>query len=537
MIHRKGQTEETGQLQKDLGDSRRTGMSGEDLTGRDRLVSNVLFNWGAYSVFIIAGFIMPRMIDSHLGQESLGVWDFAWSLVSYFGLVQMGVSSSVNRYVAKYRAAGDISGLNAIVSSATCILGISGLLVMGMTITVSLLLPRLFGSRLGENAEEAQWVVLFLGASLGVQISSSTFSGVLTGCHRWDLHNINTSGWYAVTVAGMIIALLCGCHLWVLAAITFAGESLSAIRRTILACAVCEGLRPRMCLAKWTMVGELLVFGGKALVPSVSSLLLNQTTGILIMMYLGPASLALYSRPRSLLHQMNTLMNKMAMLLVPTISSLQSAGDVEGVRELLVRSVRYSCYLALPMVMLLVVFGDGIMQLWMGPRYSSGLVPAILAIGYLAYLVQAPVLMVLLGMNAHGRAGIYQLIASICSVALTFLALKPLGWGVAGAAIAVGLPLTVANAVCLPLFACRQVGLGASGFYLSVVAGPAALAALFLACLLAGRLVFQGNSLKGLLSGGVVGGTLLAVLYWRYVLPDGMRAAACRLLRMRGLAA
>jgi len=51
---------------------------------------------------------MPRMIDQRLGQELLGVWDFAWSLVHYFEFIQMGLTSSVNRYVAKYRAVGDM---------------------------------------------------------------------------------------------------------------------------------------------------------------------------------------------------------------------------------------------------------------------------------------------------------------------------------------------------------------------------------------------------------------------------------------------
>lgn len=100
----------------------------EDLTGRERMVSNVIFSWGAHSVFIIAGFIMPRMIDRRLGQELLGIWDFSWSLVSYFQLVQAGIASSVNRYVARYRAAGDMLGVNRVVSSATCILCIGGCL-------------------------------------------------------------------------------------------------------------------------------------------------------------------------------------------------------------------------------------------------------------------------------------------------------------------------------------------------------------------------------------------------------------------------
>ena len=107
----------TERLQDRSDGSRQAEKTGEDLTGRDRLVSNVLFSWSAHFVFIAAGFIMPRMIDRRLGQELLGVWDFAWSLVSYFGLVQMGLTSSVNRYVARYRAVGDISGVNQVVSS------------------------------------------------------------------------------------------------------------------------------------------------------------------------------------------------------------------------------------------------------------------------------------------------------------------------------------------------------------------------------------------------------------------------------------
>ena len=252
------------------------GESQEDLTGRHRLVSNVLFSWGAHFVFIIAGFIMPRMIDRRLGQDLLGVWDFAWSLVTYFAFVQVGIGSSVNRYVARYRAAGDISGVSRIVSSACCVLAIAGLLVVGLTVTVSLLLPRLFGGPLGENTLDAQLVVFFLGASLGIQTAFCAFTGVLTGCHRWELQNIIKSGWHMATVAGMILALLWGGSLPILAVVCFVGHILADTTRAILAHHVCKGLRLRPSLARWRTIKRLFVFGGKTLIPSVSKLLLNQ---------------------------------------------------------------------------------------------------------------------------------------------------------------------------------------------------------------------------------------------------------------------
>ena len=508
----------------------------EDLTGRDRLVSNVIFNWAAYFVFIVAGFIMPRMIDHRLGQELLGIWDFAWSLVSYFGLVQLGIGSSVNRYVAKYRAAEDISGINLIISSAGCILGVAGLVVLGLTVTVSLMLPQLFGHKLGENINVAQWVVFFTGTGIGVQMALSSFNGLLTGFHRWGLHNLIKSGWYLITVAGMIIALLKGGGLRSLAMVTFAGQALESVTRVIFAYHICEGLRIRPMLVKWKIIKKLFVFGGKTLIPSVSNLLLNQTTSVMIIAYLGPAALALFARPRSLVLHINTLVSKMAMTMTPTVSSLQSTNNFKEIRELLISSVRYSFYIVLPIVLVLVVFGDALMQFWMGPRYANGLIPAILAIGYLAVFVQTPALNILAGLNAHGRAGMAQFVASVCSVGLTVLVLGYLGWGLAGAAVAVTLPLTVMNLVYLPFLMRRRVGLGIKQYFLSVTVRPAIHVLPFAICLVGARLIFQTKPLMGLLWGGAVGGTALAVLYWRYVIPERIKMRVFRLLGIGGVA-
>jgi O-antigen/teichoic acid export membrane protein/peptidoglycan/xylan/chitin deacetylase (PgdA/CDA1 family) len=497
--------------------------STEDMTGKDRLIGNVIFSWASHFVFIIAGFLIPRIIDQHLGQELLGVWDFGWSLVSYFSLVQAGIGSSVNRYVARYRAAGDITGVNRIVSSVFCVMIIAGMLVLGLTIVVSLLLPQLFGIKLGENVRAAQWVLFFLGAGLAVEISFSAFSGVLTGCHRWILHNFIKSGWHIVTVIGIILSLVQGGGLPSLAIIVFAGLVLACATRVVMAYQVCKGLRIRLSLVGWETIRELFVFGGKTLIPSVSNLLVNQTTCVLIVAYIGPAALALYARPRSLILHINTLISKMSMVLTPTASSLQGMGKMEEIRELLIKSVRYSLYMALPMVLVLVVFGGQVLRVWMGPQYANGLIPAILAAGYLSTIAQLPVLNILAGLNAHGRAGIAQLVASLCSVGLMVLLLGFLGRGLSGAAVAVTLPLTIINIIYLPYVICRQTKLDIKKYVLSVVIDPVVHVLPFALCLLAARYVFKTEPLFGLIWGGIVGGAILTFIYWRQVLPERLR--------------
>ena len=119
-----------------------------DLTGRDQMASNVLASWAGHFAVVVAGFVVPRMIDRQLQQEVLGVWDFAWSLVAYFRLVVLGVGSSVGRYVAKYRATGDTEGLNRAVSSVTCVFLVMGALVLAATLVLASVVPALLSEKL-----------------------------------------------------------------------------------------------------------------------------------------------------------------------------------------------------------------------------------------------------------------------------------------------------------------------------------------------------------------------------------------------------
>lgn len=503
----------------------------EDLTGRDRLVSSVVFNWAAYFVFIVAGFIMPRMIDDRLGRETLGIWDFAWSLISSFKLVQLGVGSSINRYIAKHRAAKDTYGINLIINSSCFLLGAAGLIILILTIVFTLILPDIFAKKLGENIQQAQWVILFIGIGASIQTALGSFDGLLTGFHRWGIYNFIKSGSYLLTVIFMIIALFRGGGLRSLAIVTFIGQVLEGIVRVIFAYRICEGLQIRPKFIKLGTIRKLFVFGGKTLIPSVSNLFLNQMASIIIIAYLNPAALALYARPRSLVLHINTLVRKMSTTLTPTVSSLQSINNFKEIRELLISSVRYSLYIVLPVVLVLVVFGDAVIQFWMGSDYANRLLITVLSLGFMTMMAQTPVLNILSGLNSHGRSGIARLISSIFSVILMFFMLGYLKWGVVGVACAITLPLTIMNLFYLPFLVCRKVGLEVKKYFLSVTVRPLIHVFPFAVCLITARFIFSTELFKGFLWGGATGGLTLVVLYWMYVLPARLRVKVLTALK------
>ncbi len=494
-----------------------------DLTGRSRMAWNVIISWAGQMVFIVAGFIMPRMIDRKLGQETLGIWDFSWSMVAYFGLIQMGVGSSVSRYVAKYRARGQIDSVSSIVSSVMFLQSAMALVILVLTGLLAYVLPSFWGERLGDGIGDAQVVLLTLGASLAIQIALAAFTGVITGCHRWDIHNYIKAGWHAATLVGMIVVLQLGLGIRSLALVSLIGLVLTDLNHVVCALVLCRGMQVGLRFVRLAMIRDAFSFGVKTLAPRLANLLLNQTSSILVVTYLGPAALALYSRPRSLAQHTHMLVSKLSFVVMPTASAMHSASRREELRELLVSATRYAACISLPLTIGLAIMGGPLMLLWMGPEYANGTLVALVALGNFAMFTLMPAMSLLTGLNAHGRPGMVHLSAAVCSVGLVILALGPLKLGLEGVALAVGLPLTAAYGGYVVVHTCKRVEIPWTTFLGRSLGVPMLCTVPLAACLIASRLFMSAQPLRALWLGSVSGGILLAIAYWRYVLSAQVR--------------
>ena len=492
---------------------------------------NVLTSWGAHVIFVISGFIMPRLIDHEVGQRALGIWDFGWSLVSYFELAQVGIGSSGNRFVAKYRAVHDTAGLNRAISTMTAIQIVAGLVVAVATAVMVYVLPGWFGDRLGADLSAAQWVVGLLGASLALEMGFDSYRGVITGCHRWDLHNALGSGAHLLTTLGMIVALLATEDLRSLPAVYLLGMIVSETTRAFLAHKVCPELRMSVSAVSLCEGRQLLTFGGKTVVDALSRLLLFQANNLMVATYMGAATLAVFARPGALVRHGETLINKFAFVLTPAASSLKSSGKRDELRALFLDSTRFAAYIVVPMAITLALLGDLIMYLWMGPDYDPGPVLLILVAGYFLPMTQRPALQVLMGMNLHGWVGISSLVMALLGLSMSYTSLAVMGWGLPGAALSVAIPLMLGKGLFTATYACRQLGVTASEYLRKSFLGPLACGLPYAVALLIGRSLFQGSAAASFCGGLAVGGIVLGPLYWRVALPTSIKGRVARVVR------
>ena len=502
-----------------------------DYTGRNRIIRNVFSSWLGYSVYLVAGFILPRLIDRNLGKDSLGIWDFCWSIVGYFGLTQLGISQSIDRYVAKFRIRKDPAGLNQSVSSVFLFQCFSSAVVFVLTIVLSIWLPKLFGDRLGTNVDDAKWIIIFLGYSVGITQLFNVFHGVITGCHRWDIHNALNAGSYGIIVVGMISSLLAGGGLRSLALAYLVITTIDLAARAVIAHRICPELKIRLREANFKMMRKQLYFGGKTFVPGMVEVFLKQTINLLIVGSLGAAALALFSRPVALVRHCGVIVSKFGNVLMPVASSLTAVNKEEELRLFFIKAVKSGSLICIPLMFGLAIFGEEILYVWMGRDYANSALITVLSIGSIASLIQAPIYSILIGLNRHGVAGVAKMAGSAACIGLAILNFKILETGLVGCALSVGLPATAVDGIFLPIYACRKLSIPLRQFIKESFMKPFILNLPLIVFLMVVKWGFQSLSWQGLATAAVGGSLISLTVYWIYALPRDLKQKLLRRLK------
>src|SRR2546430_9553426 len=98
------------------------------------IVKNVSSNWFALGLNVLVGVFLSPYILHHLGDEAFGLWVLIFSVTGYYGLFDLGIRSSIVRYVAKYSALNDDEQLNHLINTAMFAYSGIGLICLAITL-------------------------------------------------------------------------------------------------------------------------------------------------------------------------------------------------------------------------------------------------------------------------------------------------------------------------------------------------------------------------------------------------------------------
>src|SRR3981081_3876528 len=134
------------------------------------------------------GFFLSPFILHRLGDVAFGVFVLANSVVAYLGLLDLGMQSSVLRFVSQGHTKGDHQGASEALSAALWVrLQISALALL-LSAGIAVVFPHIFKVPQA-LAIDARKAILLIGVTMALSMSIGVVGGVISALNRYDLQN------------------------------------------------------------------------------------------------------------------------------------------------------------------------------------------------------------------------------------------------------------------------------------------------------------------------------------------------------------
>src|SRR5438270_4576422 len=185
------------------------------------ILKNVGSSWCALGVNVLVGIFLSPYILHRLGDEAFGLWVLIFSITGYYGLFDLGIRSSIVRYVAKYSATNNYEELNRLVNTAMASYGTVGMLALLVTFSGAFYVASIFKISPSFLAT-ARLLFLMVGTSVSLGFPLGVFGGILEGLQRFYLLNTTSLVSTICRAALIVIALGHGYGLLMIAFITVA---------------------------------------------------------------------------------------------------------------------------------------------------------------------------------------------------------------------------------------------------------------------------------------------------------------------------
>lgn len=449
---------------------------------RVEVFKNVGSSWFSLGINILVGIFLSPFILHRLGDTAYGIWVLIFSVTGYYGLFDLGIRSSVIRYVSTYTATNDLGGLARLINTSLATYTAIGAVAMAVTLFCSLYVEHLFRIP-QEFLSTARVLFLLVGAAVSIGFPTGVFGGILEGLQRFYYVNL-TNLVSTLLRAGLIVLALA--HGYGLIAIAFITVILPIIGSIVRAVIVFRILPVRL---GWQYVDrgsfrEIANYSAVSFILMIAYKLRFKTDEIVIGTMLSVTAITYFSIGDRLLDYAAEVVSSLAQIFVPMSGQSDARGDMDHLRKILVAGNRTCALIIFPMTAILVILGKSVIEAWVGARYISASYPVLLTLVFpiTTSLAQAASPRILYGMARHQSLAWVTLMESIANLILSIVLIGP--FGIVGDAAGTAIPLLCTNLYFLPRHLCRLLGIRVRTFLVEAYTLPLILIAPFVVALL-----------------------------------------------------
>ena len=412
------------------------------------LFRNVAYNFLSQVWFFVLPLVTSPYIVRHLGVDAFGVLSLASAIVGYLAILDLGMGTATIKYIADsyverdYQAISKIIGTSIIIYSGLGLLGTVTILATANLIVTHIL-------KVPDSLVSITLVVFYL-SSLGFLINMplAVFNAIPNALQRFDILVKQNLILGTIAVIGQVVLLALGYSLRALVAFNVVTSAVGIWVFVVVARRLLPqtSFRPKF---DSPTAKKILRFSVLKVFSVISGQIVFQLDKVLIAAFLPLASVSYYVIPLSLAQRIISVIPNITTAVFPAIADFKADG--QKLNDLYVRVAKGVLIAVLPIAMVLVIFADKILGLWMGADFAAQGTTTLrcLAVAFfLASFAAVPGVFV----EGLGRPEIPSFFSAISAVInLGFALLFIPRYGIAGPALA----LIVNSLITVPLFTDR----------------------------------------------------------------------------------
>jgi O-antigen/teichoic acid export membrane protein len=424
---------------------------------KQQFIKNVSSSWFALGVDILVGIFLSPFILHRLGDSAFGIWVLIFSVTGYYGLFDLGIRSSIVRYVSKFSATRDIDELAKLINTSlfsyTCV----GVLTLIITVVLAYFVDNLFRIP-PEFHSTARWLLLLVGASVGLGFPLGIVGGFLDGLQRFYINNWTSVAASLARAALIVLALSHGRGLLTLAFITVVLPLLASVARVIIAFRI-QPVPFGIKYINRSTFRMIASYSGITLIIMIAGRLKFKTDTLVIGSMLSAAAITYFNIGSRIVNYAGEVVTALAQNFLPMASESEATGSLDRLRKVFVAGNRFCAFTIFPLTATLLILGKSVIEVWVGKQYvaTSYSVLVILLIPSTLMWAQAASGRVLFGISKHRTWAFVTLAEGIANLVLSIVLVRP--YGIVGDAFGTAIPLTCSMVLFMPGHLCRQLGI------------------------------------------------------------------------------
>ena len=411
-------------------------------------------------------FIMPLMVRK-LGPSEYGLYTLMGSFIGYFMILDLGLTSTIVRYVAKYIAEEDKKGKENFLAVTIIIYSVIATILVFAGLVFYWNIKTIFGSSFTtEELSRAKQLFSLVIINVPVTLLAKYFLGIISGYENFIFAS-SFSVLRIVCKAIVLVALvLLGYKAVGIVLLDTVLNLLMLIASVIYAFAI---LKVKIYLHNFDklFVAEMFSFSFFVFLSMITDQLYWRVGNLVLGIVAGTAAVAVYSVALQLNLYFIQCSSALSGLFLPRATQMVVSGaGEEELTDLLIKVARIQFFIIGFILGGFILFGKQFVVFWVGKDYAQSFAIAVIMMVPLAIpLTQNIGISILQAKNKHAFRAIVYLGSTIVNLAAGFVLAKY--YGGIGIAISTAVFLTAGN-IIINIYYHYKIGLNMPRFFKSL---------------------------------------------------------------------